>query len=168
MAEPGGARKLLYDGSFLKVESMPGGWEMVAKAAAVCVLALRDGLVLGVEQPRPAIRALTWELPAGLIDPGETAEEAAVRELAEETQLTGDLSVIAHFYSSPGFTDEHTTLFLATALRPAAGTPDDTEEITVSWRPLSELLAGLETGSLVTSASTATGLALAARLVEPA
>ncbi|HLR47410.1 MAG TPA: NUDIX hydrolase [Deinococcales bacterium] len=159
-----GERPLLFEGSILNVEQMPGGWEKVAKAAAVCVLAVRDGLVLGVEQPRPVVGATTWELPAGMIDPGETALEAAERELAEETQLGGRLSVLAEFYSSPGFTDEHTTVFRATHLEPVAGTPDPTEQITVSWRPLPELLRGLGTGELVTSASTAVGLALAASL----
>lgn len=161
-----GEGTLHYEGRILSVETLPGGWEKVRKAAAVCVLALRDGQVLGVEQPRPAIGAVSWELPAGMIDPGETPAEAARRELAEETQLTGEFERIASFYSSPGFTDEHTTVFLARNLRPAAGEPDPTERITVSWRPLSALLAGLAAGTLVTSASTATGLALAAGLPE--
>ena len=161
-----GEGRLLYEGSILSVETMPGGWEKVTKAAAVCVLALRDGQVLGVEQPRPVIGAVSWELPAGMIDPGETPIEAARRELAEETQLSGELEAIASFYSSPGFTDEHTTIFLARDLRPAAGKPDPTERITVSWRPLNELLAGLAAGTLVTSASTATGLALATGLPD--
>ena len=38
-----------------------------------------------VEQYRPPVRAGCVELPAGLIDKGETAERAAVRELREET-----------------------------------------------------------------------------------
>lgn len=143
---------------------MPGNWEAVLKASAVCVLAIRDGYVLGVEQPRPVIGHTTWELPAGLIDEGETPLQAAARELAEEVQLTGDLSLITTFYSSPGFTDEHTTLYLAENLRPAAGVPDDSEDIRVSWRSLAELRKDFEAGELVTSSSTAVGLAWAFQL----
>ena len=40
-------------------------------------------------QFRPPIEKLSIELPAGLIDPGESAGEAALRELKEETGYTG-------------------------------------------------------------------------------
>lgn len=168
--EPAGQRgedeghELLYSGRLIKVSRMPGGWEAVRKSPAVCVLAIRDGLVLGVEQPRPVIGRATWELPAGIIDPGESPLEAARRELAEETQLTGSLEVLTSFYSSPGFTDEFTTLFLASALEPAEGQPDEGEQISVSWRRLDELEAELRDGRLISSASTAVGLAWALRL----
>lgn len=163
--EPAGNRPgVIYRSPFLTLSRMPGNWEAVLKAAAVCVLAIQDGKVLGVEQPRPVIGQTTWELPAGLIDEGETPLQSARRELAEEAQLTGDLSVITRFYSSPGFTDEHTTLFLAENLRAAAGVPDETEDIRVSWRPLSELRTAFEAGELVTSSSTAVGLAWAFQL----
>src|SRR5690625_2758908 len=121
--------EVLFEGRLITVGRMPGGWEMVRKAPAVCVLAVRDGRVLGVEQPRPVIGSGTWELPAGIIDPGETPEQTALRELAEETQLTGELQFLTSFYSSPGFTDEHTTLFGVTDIRPAEGVPDDSEQI---------------------------------------
>lgn len=156
--------EVIHRGNFLTLSRMPGNWEAVLKDAAVCVLAIRAGHVLGVEQPRPVIGQTTWELPAGLIDDGETALQAAERELAEETQLTGDLSLITSFYSSPGFTDEHTTLYLAQNLRPASGVPDETEELSVVWRDLDELRSEFEAGRLVTSASTAVGLAWAFQL----
>lgn len=41
---------------------------------------------------RPAIRNFSWEIPHGFIDPGETQESSAQRELLEETGLKVDIS----------------------------------------------------------------------------
>ena len=52
----------------------------------VTVLAVTtEGSVLLVEQYRPAVGALTLELPSGHVEEGESPEAAARRELAEET-----------------------------------------------------------------------------------
>jgi 8-oxo-dGTP pyrophosphatase MutT (NUDIX family) len=57
----------------------------------VLVLALtEDNQVIVIEQFRPAINQHTLEIPAGSIDPGETPEEAAKRELLEETGYACD------------------------------------------------------------------------------
>jgi len=41
------------------------------------------------KQFRPPVEKITIEVPAGLIDPSETAEECAIRELKEETGYVG-------------------------------------------------------------------------------
>jgi len=53
-------------------------------AAAIIV---RDDRVLMIRR-RVREGELSWQFPAGAIEPGETAEEAAVRETLEETRLT--------------------------------------------------------------------------------
>lgn len=46
-----------------------------------------DGMIPIVRQYRPALERFTWELPAGLVDPGEDAADTCRRELMEETGL---------------------------------------------------------------------------------
>ena len=44
-----------------------------------------EGTIPIVRQYRPALERFTWELPAGLVDPGESAADTCARELLEET-----------------------------------------------------------------------------------
>ncbi|KAK3897160.1 NUDIX hydrolase domain-like protein [Staphylotrichum tortipilum] len=66
-----------------------GGVDAVAIGNVLLYPAPRPPATLLVIQYRPPLDAYTVEWPAGLIDEGETAEEAAVREFAEETGLKG-------------------------------------------------------------------------------
>jgi ADP-ribose pyrophosphatase len=52
------------------------------------VAALPDSRLPIVRQYRPALESFTWELPAGLLDPGEDAAACCRRELLEETGFT--------------------------------------------------------------------------------
>ncbi|KAG8687763.1 hypothetical protein FRC09_013304 [Ceratobasidium sp. 395] len=57
-----------------------------------------------IEQYRPPVGAFVIELPAGLIDSGETAEQTAIRELEEETgyKASGVAQVSPLLVSDPG------------------------------------------------------------------
>lgn len=72
----------------------------------------KEGEVVILKQFRPAINDYIYELPAGIIDEGETIEEAAKRELYEETGLNS-LSyevILKPSYSSVGMSDETTAV----------------------------------------------------------
>ena len=51
----------------------------------VSILPIRDGNILLQRQYRYPVCSWQWELPGGFVDPGETPDEAARRELKEET-----------------------------------------------------------------------------------
>ncbi|WP_445778302.1 ADP-ribose diphosphatase [Shewanella sp.] len=125
------AKKVLYKGFFqldeytFKHKLFNGGWsgevtrEVFERGSAVVVLPydpVRDEVVL-IEQIRVPALATTksiWllELVAGMIDPGESPEQVATRELAEEAGLSiQSLTPINSYLVSPGGTTERFYLF---------------------------------------------------------
>lgn len=117
----------------------PRSWTIVRRKAAVIVAPMtRDGKLVLVRQERVPIRAAIWEMPSGQID-AENADEAemkavALRELREEAAYElapdGELIELGHYFSSPGFTDEHGYLFLAQPVEPCQqGERDEGESI---------------------------------------
>lgn len=105
--------------------------EVIRHPGAVVLLPrLDDGRIVLIENHRHTVGETLLELPAGTIDPGETPEQTATRELTEETGYTAaKLEKLHEFYSCPGICDELMHLYLATDL--TAGEPDReaTEEI---------------------------------------
>ena len=82
------------------------------------------------EQFREAINKLTLELPAGMIDIGESPEVAAKRELEEETGLIAEkLEHMITLYPSTGYTSEKVHIFLAKDFKEGQVKLDTTEEI---------------------------------------
>ena len=75
-----------------EVEFAPGApatsYHAITQQDYIAIVALTpDGKIPIVRQYRPALERFTWELPAGLIEAGEAAEECCRRELLEETGL---------------------------------------------------------------------------------
>lgn len=87
------------------------------------------------------------EVPAGLVDAGETAIEAARREAVEETGLTlREIIPAGEIWSMPGVSTEHITLFLAEygardRTQAGGGLAEEHEDIEVIERPLDALWA---------------------------
>jgi ADP-ribose pyrophosphatase len=126
--------------------------------AAVVPLTQEGGVVL-VRQWRQPLQSFTLELPSGAVDAGEKPEEAAERELIEETGFrAAGLVRLASVHTSTGRTTEVCHLFRCRALREAGGPrPEPTEFIQVVEMPFEEAIAEVEAGA-ITDAATVLGL----------
>lgn len=123
--------------------------EIVEHANAVTIIALKDEKVIFVRQYRKAIDKELIELPAGLIESNELPKEAAKRELQEEIKFDAkNYEYLFDSYSSPGFTDEKMSYFLATELFPSPLEGDEGEDLKIEEYSLEEALNMIEEGKI--------------------
>lgn len=114
---------------------------------------LEDDRVVLIRQWRYGIAAPSLEIPGGLIDPEENAEEAAARELLEETGYHARrIRPLGTTHPNPAFLANHLSTFLATDLELVE--PEQTEfgvddeRITVVLTPLDEIPALIREGAI--------------------
>jgi 8-oxo-dGTP pyrophosphatase MutT (NUDIX family) len=111
-----------------------------------------DRLVL-VKQFRFGINAMSWEIPGGVIEPGEDPVLAGVRELAEETGYTGARArLLASVHPNPAFMSNRCHLVLVEECRlsgPLAWDAD--EEIEVEALPVPDVFARARAGGITHS-----------------
>jgi ADP-ribose pyrophosphatase len=101
--------------------------------------------VLLVGQWRYVASDFFWEIPTGGVHEGESLEDAAQRELAEEAGFeAGRLTRLCDFHSSKSVVRETAYLYLAEDLRPAFRPPDATEFIETRIVAFDEALAMVE------------------------
>ncbi len=109
-----------------------------------------DPHVLLLRQYRYAAQGVIWEIPAGVLEPGEAPEDCARRELREETGATAaELRPLTTIYTTPGFTDERIHLFLATGLKVENQNLESDELIEVVSRPISVALEMIKDGEII-------------------
>lgn len=125
--------------------------------AAIVFPLTADGDVVLVRQYRPPIDMMELGLPAGLVEAGEGPEEAARRELAEETGYTGsEWEPLGSVASSPGLKDNWAYLFLARGVEEtAAPDPDEHEVVEVVVVPVDEIRGLVRSGEIVSSSGVA-------------
>lgn len=166
--------EVLYDGRILrlrrdKVMLSNGATalrEVVEHPGAVGIIATNQDEVILVRQYRYPVGAELLEIPAGKLEPGESPEECARRELREETGLLASrLEHVCSFHTSPGFSNEVLHLFWASGLTHAWPHPDGDEQLSVERLKLSEARKKILAGE-IRDAKTITALLLAEHILN--
>ena len=165
--------RLVYENKWMSLREdlaeMPNGqttiYGVVTFGHAVGVVPiLDDGSVLLVRQYRYVQgENHRWEIPTGGVKEGETLDEAAQRELAEEAGYrAGQLIPISSYHTSKCICDETAHLYIGRDLRAAQAPPDDTEFLQRRVFPFDEALRMALEGEIMDS-MTILGLLLTAR-----
>lgn len=140
-----------YDVDYVTAEGHPKTYEIISRNknietleqlqnfqanAVVMILTDESGeRILVNREYRMAMAQWIYNFPAGLIDPGETPEESARRELREETGLilTRISDVLDNSYSAVGFANERNVCVFGTAAGEFGKSTSDAEEIVPGW-----------------------------------
>ncbi len=156
--EPTVKSRRTFEGRLISVRvdtvSLPGGnlseREIVEHGQCVCVVPLDgESNVIMVQQYRKPVEESLLEVPAGSVDEGESPEEAAARELQEETGYTADsIEHITSFWTTPGFCTELMHAYVATGLSPGSMRLEDDEIIQVIKVPLEKVPDMVRSGEI--------------------
>lgn len=109
-----------------------------------------DRQVVLVRQYRHGTRDLALEIPGGIVDPGDRPEEAARRELLEETGFAArEIVPLGFVHPNPAFLDNRCFSFLAEGVeRVALQDQDEKEDIEVLLKPLDDIPAMIRSGEI--------------------
>lgn len=127
--------------------------EIIEHPGSVGIIAItpNNSLIL-VRQYRKAVEDFLLEIPAGKLEVNEEPRETAIRELREETGYEGrEVKYLLDFYSSPGFTDEKVSIFLAEDLVKVGENPDEGEFIEIEEVHIDDLSKMIEKGEILDS-----------------
>ena len=124
--------------------------EIVEHPGSVVIVPVTDrSTVLMVRQWRHPANEELLEAPAGHIDPGETPEAAAQRELQEETgHIAGRLIKMSEFWIAPGWCTEYMHAYLALGLSASRLEQDVDEDVGVEEVPLERVPALISSGAI--------------------
>ena len=151
-----------------------GELEMIRHPGAAAVIPFLDDprsadpRVVLIRQFRHAAEGFIREIPAGRLDPGETPEACAHRELREETGLSAKrLDRLTTILTTPGFTDERIHLFAATGLTEGDHEREADEFLELQQLPWSVVLDDARNGG-ITDAKTLSAILFVEAFVRKA
>lgn len=100
---------------------------------AACALVDRENRILLAQRPPHKAMAGLWEFPGGKLEPGETPEQALIRELEEELAVRTEAACLAPLtFASHAYADFHLLMPLYIC-RKFDGIPVSREGQTLKW-----------------------------------
>ena len=153
------SRERVFDGIILHIDhftnELPNGKlakrEVALHMGASAVLPVDDeGMTYLVRQFRAPIEQVLLEIPAGKLDSlDEDRLLAAKRELREETGFQADSwTHMVDIFTTPGFSNERISLYLARDLKAGDAQPDDDEFLNLVRMPLKEAVEMAQRGEI--------------------
>ena len=138
--------------------------EIIQHSGAVAIVALDEGgSVIMVRQYRAGAKNELLELPAGGLEPGESHEDCARRELQEEIGYYPEQLVeLGYFWVAASYTTEMITIYLARDLRPSKLRGDDDEQVDIERMPFKKAVRQALSNQ-INDAKTLIGMLWAAR-----
>lgn len=121
-----------------------------------------DNQILLIKSVRPAVGEISWEIPRGGIEAGETPAEAAVRELQEETSLKvlpNHLLSLGFIHPDSGILSTKLHLFIHKTSQKRYSMsyiPDGIEVKAIKWVPKGKVIDAIRTNEITDSATIAT------------
>lgn len=126
-----------------------------------------NGDIWFIRQYRHAAGKEILELPAGVIEPDESPENCALREIREEIGMSARyIKQVGEFFMAPGYTTEYLFVYLARELRLNPLPGDEDEFIRVERIPITQAYRMAERGEIHDS-KTLAALLLVKTLLEP-
>jgi len=153
--------RLVYDNPWVQLALVdvepPGGERFehhVVRLSHVAIAAVIDpqDKVLMIWRYRFVPTRFGWELPGGIVEPGESAAETAAREVEEETgwRPTGVLRHLLTFQPMVGMVDSPHELYITHGAEKVAEPRLDAEETArVAWIPLADIRGMIERDELL-------------------
>ncbi len=141
--------------------------EIIRHPGAVAMIPFDgEGNVLLVRQYRAGAGQELLEIPAGGLDPGESREQCARRELQEEIGMYPEtLEKLGDFWVAASYTTELITIYIARGLRPSKLKGDTDERIATVTMPFRKAVQMALTNE-IQDAKTLIGLMWAANLLK--
>ncbi len=149
---------VVYDGKVMTVvkdeielgDGQKSFREIIIHSGGVVIVAMKDKeTILLVKQYRYALKSTNLELPAGKLEVGENPDNAAKRELEEETGYSAKIwKPLGYINTTPGICTEKLYLYFATELDFVGEHPDDGEIIKCYEYKLSDVFEMIKEGEI--------------------